>query len=108
MSRTSAKTHSQIDPQLGFEPFATYLQTHYVQPLAKQLFPEESQTVDDHHCFLVRYKKGEDLGLDMHEDDSEVTLNVCLGREFENATLTFCGMADDWTGHRYVLWGDGS
>jgi hypothetical protein len=24
-------------------------------------------------------------------DDSDVTLNVCLGREFEGAGLTFCG-----------------
>eukprot|EP00854_Cymbomonas_tetramitiformis_P003011 gene3011-biopygen2950 len=34
---------------------------------------------------------GEDLGLDMHTDDSDVTYNVCLGKEFEGAGLTFCG-----------------
>ena len=39
----------------------------------------------------VRYKQGEDLGLDMHHDDSDVTLNVCLGRQFTGATLSFCG-----------------
>ena len=27
----------------------------------------------------------------MHTDDSDVTLNVCLGREFEASGLTFCG-----------------
>ena len=31
---------------------------------------------------MVKYKSGEDRGLDMHIDDSDVTLNVCLGREF--------------------------
>jgi len=41
---------------------------------------------------MVQYKQGQDLGLDMHTDDSDVTFNVCLGREFEAAGLTFCGM----------------
>ena len=27
----------------------------------------------------------------MHHDASEVTLNVCLGREFTGAGLRFCG-----------------
>ena len=27
----------------------------------------------------------------MHHDDSDVTLNVCLGKEFTGATLSFCG-----------------
>lgn len=27
----------------------------------------------------------------MHHDDSDVTLNVCLGKVFEGATLSFCG-----------------
>ena len=27
----------------------------------------------------------------VHHDDSDVTLNVCLGREFTGATLSFCG-----------------
>jgi len=31
--------------------------------------------------------------MDMHEDDSDVTLNVCLGKSFTAATLSFCGMA---------------
>jgi hypothetical protein len=40
---------------------------------------------------MVEYKAGHELGLDMHTDDSDVTLNVCLGREFTGAGLTFCG-----------------
>jgi hypothetical protein len=31
----------------------------------------------------VRYKAGEDVKLSLHVDDSEVTLNVCLGKDFE-------------------------
>ena len=40
---------------------------------------------------MVQYKQGEDHGLDMHTDDSDVTFNVCLGRNFTGATLTVCG-----------------
>jgi hypothetical protein len=27
----------------------------------------------------------------MHTDDSDVTFNICLGREFTASGLTFCG-----------------
>lgn len=40
----------------------------------------------------MRYKPGEDLGLDVHTDDSDVTFNVCLGKEFTGSGLVFCGM----------------
>ena len=36
-------------------------------------------------CVCVCGYIGHDLGLDMHTDDSDVTLNVCLGREFTGA-----------------------
>jgi hypothetical protein len=29
----------------------------------------------------------------MHTDDSDVTFNICLGRNFTGAGLTFCGLA---------------
>lgn len=38
----------------------------------------------------------QDLGLDMHTDDSDVTFNVCLGKDFDGAGLQFCGTM----GHR--------
>lgn len=34
---------------------------------------------------MVKYKAGQDLGLDMHTDDSDVTVNVCLGKDFRGA-----------------------
>ena len=81
--------------QLGLEPLITALQQEHLQPLQAALYPEEADGSDDHHCFIVRYRAGEDVGLDMHEDDADVTLNVCLGKEFTAATLSFCGMAAD-------------
>merc|ERR1719231_1610739 len=63
-----------------------------LQPLAHALFPGIGSYLGHHHSFIVRYKVGEDLGLDMHTDDSDVTYNICLGKEFSGAGLTFCGM----------------
>lgn len=41
------------------------------------------------HSFLVKYKAGEDEDLKTHRDDSDITLNVCLGRSFQGAGLYF-------------------
>lgn len=78
--------------QLGLEPAITELQQVYIRPLQTFLFGIEGADPDDHHCFIVRYKKDEDVGLDMHHDNSDVTLNICLGRQFTGAGLTFCGI----------------
>jgi hypothetical protein len=77
--------------QIGMRPLIDDLQRTYIRPLARLLFPIEGGAVDSHHSFMVQYREGEDLGLDMHHDDSDVTLNVCLGRHFTGATLSFCG-----------------
>ena len=52
----------------------------------------EASWLDGQHVFSVRYKAEEDLSLDLHTDDSEVTLNACLGKPgFEGSGLVFCG-----------------
>lgn len=81
--------------QIGLEPAITELQQRYLVPLQGALYPDEGSEADDHHAFIVRYKADEDVGLDMHEDDSDVTLNVCLGKEFTASTLLFCGMVPE-------------
>ena len=77
--------------QIGMRPLIDDLQRRYIHPMARMLFPREGASFHSHHSFMVQYRFGEDLGLDMHHDDSDVTLNVCLGREFTGATLSFCG-----------------
>ena len=39
--------------------------------------------------FLVEYELGKDSKLDVHVDDSEVTVNTCLGSQFEGGSLFF-------------------
>jgi hypothetical protein len=41
--------------------------------------------------FVVEYGADKDKKLDWHVDDSDVTLNVCLGKEFVGGDLVFSG-----------------
>jgi len=86
----SMNNYGLILNEIGLRDSLTALQQQ-LAPLAKALFPLEGANLDDHHSFCVSYKADEDAGLDMHTDDSDVTVNVCLGREFTAAGLTFCG-----------------
>jgi hypothetical protein len=78
--------------EIGMYPMISNFQQKYLWPIARRLFPKQGSRFSDHHSFIVRYNADEDLGLDMHVDDSDVTFNVCLGNEFTGATLQFCGM----------------
>lgn len=87
----SMNNYGVIVNEIGMRPMITQFQQEYIWPIAKALFPDEASQFDSHHSFIVRYTATEDLGLDMHTDDSDITFNVCLGFEFTGATLTFCG-----------------
>lgn len=77
----------------GFAPFLRQLMCTYVTPLATLFFPEVGgATLDSHHGFVVEYQPGKDVKLDFHVDTSEVTLNVCLGKEFTGGNLYFRGV----------------
>ena len=86
----SMNRYGLILNEIGLRPSLDALQS-VVSPVARSLFPLEGGAFDNHHSFCVSYKPDEDRGLDMHTDDSDVTLNVCLGKEFVASGLTFCG-----------------
>ena len=74
------------------KPVISKLQRLVLYPISAMLYPTQAEGgFTGHHSFMVKYKAGEDLGLDMHTDDSDVTFNICLGRNFTGATLTICG-----------------
>lgn len=80
---------------LGFqEGLLTPLMQHVVLPFANSLWPEwvDRSDCDETYGFVVRYRIGEDVDLAEHADTSNVTLNVCLGREFEGGDLYFKGV----------------
>jgi len=90
----SMNNYGIIVNNIGMQPVLTALQRNVLQPIAGLLYPAqalEGRGFDGHHSFMVQYKAGQDLGLDMHTDDSDVTFNVCLGRNFSGASLTICG-----------------
>jgi hypothetical protein len=87
----SMNNYGVIVTEIGMSPMVDALQREVLQPIARLLFPEQGGQFDSHHTFMVQYKPGEDLGLDMHTDDSDVTFNVCIGKEFTGAGLSFCG-----------------
>ena len=72
-----------------------------LQPIAAAAYPVEGSVFSSHHSFVVQYKPEDDPGLDLHTDDSDVTFNVCLGRQFTNATLTLCGLSGTPTHRQY-------
>jgi hypothetical protein len=78
---------------VGFGPFLQQLMREYVTPFAALLYPDVGgASLDSHHGFIVEYQLGKDTSLDFHVDASDVTLNVCLGKEFRGGTLFFRGV----------------
>ena len=65
----------------------------YLMPLSRLLFPTwVGGGLDSHRAFVVQYGLGQDLDLSCHFDNAEVTLNVCLGRDFVGGELYFGAM----------------
>ncbi|XP_070573133.1 2-oxoglutarate and iron-dependent oxygenase domain-containing protein 2-like isoform X2 [Ptychodera flava] len=80
--------------ELGFdEDFISPLRALYLRPITQLLYPEwGGSCLDSHKAFIVKYKLGEDLSLNYHYDNSEITINVSLGRQFSEGSLYFGDM----------------
>lgn len=77
---------------IGFLRTMDGLMRRAIQPLAAAFYSERlggEFIFESLHTFIVRYRMGEDLDLKTHADDSDMTFNVCLGKEFEGARLYF-------------------
>lgn len=69
------------------------LRKQFLAPLSRLLFPDAGgDSLDSHKAFVVTYKMEEDLDLNYHYDNAEVTLNVSLGKEFSDGVLYFGDM----------------
>jgi len=75
-----------------------------IDPLSKTLFPEVDDPNSRSHFrfgFILGYsdKPGDNLisrkALDAHTDDAEVTLTVCLGREYQGGEVSLRYLRDD-------------
>ncbi|KAH1241290.1 putative PKHD-type hydroxylase [Glycine max] len=73
----------------GLETMLDKLMEGFIRPLSREV---GGSTLDSHHGFVVEYGKDRDVDLGFHVDDSEVTLNVCLGKQFSGGELFFRGV----------------
>ena len=89
----SMNNHGVIVNDIGMERMIDRLMSEYIQPVASALMAEVTTALplDHHHSFIVQYREGHDLSLDMHTDDSDITLNVNICDDFTGSGLTFCG-----------------
>mmetsp|Transcript_29732 Transcript_29732/g.41846 ORF Transcript_29732/g.41846 Transcript_29732/m.41846 type:complete len:197 (+) Transcript_29732:26-616(+) len=91
--------------KMGLQPtFEKLIQT-VVLPLTRDLFPDLKDLVyDSCYGFVVHHLFGEDANYDnwnyvdeegnvtsLHVDDSDITLNYCIGKNFSGSLLKFYG-----------------
>lgn len=92
MRPNTMNKYGAVLDDFGLETMLDKLMEAYIRPLSKVFFAEVGgSTLDSHHGFVVEYGKDRDVDLGFHVDDSEVTLNVCLGKQFTGGELFFRG-----------------
>ena len=88
----SMNNYGVILSQIGLGPMLDDVRTRVIGPMAALCFPEVGgASLEEVHGFVVEYQPRKDRSLGFHVDDSDVTLNLCLGREFSGGDLYFEG-----------------
>ncbi|XP_002524872.2 2-oxoglutarate and iron-dependent oxygenase domain-containing protein CP2 [Ricinus communis] len=96
MRPNTMNKYGAVLDDFGLETMLDKLMDGFIRPISKVFFPEVGgSTLDSHHGFVVEYGKDRDVDLGFHVDDSEVTLNVCLGKQFSGGDLFFRGIRCD-------------
>ncbi|KAI3885117.1 hypothetical protein MKW98_002509 [Papaver atlanticum] len=96
MRPNTMNKYGAVLDDFGLETMLDKLMDDFVRPISKVFFHEVGgSTLDSHHGFVVEYGKDRDVDLGFHVDDSEVTLNVCLGKQFSGGDLFFRGIRCD-------------
>ncbi|KAH7444337.1 hypothetical protein KP509_02G074300 [Ceratopteris richardii] len=96
MRPNTMNKYGAVLDDIGMEGMLDQLMSKFLSPMASKLFNEVGgASLDSHHGFVVEYSMDRDLELGFHVDDSEVTLNVCLGKEFTGGDLFFRGVRCD-------------
>ncbi|XP_015876721.2 2-oxoglutarate and iron-dependent oxygenase domain-containing protein CP2 [Ziziphus jujuba] len=96
MRPNTMNKYGAVLDDFGLETMLEKLLDDFIRPISRVFFPEVGgSTLDSHHGFVVEYGIDRDVELGFHVDDSEVTLNVCLGRQFSGGELFFRGVRCD-------------
>eukprot|EP01080_Neovahlkampfia_damariscottae_P000195 gene195-4441_t len=82
--------------ELGLNNFFDTFIDEYFKYLSIVMSKDMNNIIDDHHSFIVEYSTiGKDDHLDFHVDDSELTINCCLGKIFKGGNLFFIGKENE-------------
>ncbi|CAH8383002.1 unnamed protein product [Eruca vesicaria subsp. sativa] len=96
MRPTTINRFGVVLDDFGLGSMLQKLLEDFISPISQFLFPEVCGTgLDSHHGYAIEYGKYRDTDVGFHVDDSEVTLNVCLGNQFTGAELYFRGVRCD-------------
>ena len=78
---------------VGLGGLINQLSSELMTPLARRLYPDRDWPVlEDGHGFLAEYGPGADRDLSLHVDDSDITMTLCLGDQFEGSEVVFEGL----------------
>ncbi|KAK9724436.1 hypothetical protein RND81_05G071600 [Saponaria officinalis] len=96
MRPNTMNNYGAVLDDFGLEIMLDKLMEDFIRPISKVFFHEVGgSTLDSHHGFVVEYGAQKDVDLGFHVDDAEVTLNICLGKEFSGGELFFRGVRCD-------------
>jgi len=88
MAPNSMNKYGLVLKAVGGTWLCDYLLNRLVTPLTERFYPGVGR-LRKTHGFVVNYDPKKQGSLDLHEDSSAVTLNVCLGRVFTGGKLRF-------------------
>lgn len=74
--------------EIGLGPFMDRLIHLYLGPVMKAVYGRFlDEGFEAHHSFIVAYNMNGDKTLGVHDDNSEVTINIALREDFEGGSL---------------------
>ncbi|KAJ9548929.1 hypothetical protein OSB04_021472 [Centaurea solstitialis] len=104
MRPSTMNKYGVVLDDFGMESMLHKLMEDFIRHISKVLFADVGgYSLDSHHGFVVQYGLNRDVEMGFHVDDSEVTLNVCLGKQFSGGELFFRGVRCDKHVHNEAL-----
>lgn len=104
MRPNTMNKYGAVLDDFGMESMLHRLMEDFIRHISKVFFADVGgYSLDSHHGFVVQYGHNRDVELGFHVDDSEVTLNVCLGKQFSGGELFFRGVRCEKHVHNEAL-----
>jgi len=77
--------------EFGMDEWVNELLKEYLVPIVKKVYPQYRNVTSfsDVYSKVVKYNINEDEDWPVHIDQSCVTINICIGRDFKGSNLRF-------------------